>query len=98
LAEKVHPQGRWLAPLPAKRNNRHALGFNVLANVRLKDFVSHPPFQRVWIEVLFFDVEAVLAVQIANRSGRLRHEVEAVGLCFHLAANFWVRVHFSSGT
>ena len=76
LAEKLHPQQRRFPTLPGKRNLRHILAPDVLPHVGLEDHVGHFEIFVRGEELLFFEIEAVFAVEVADRPDGLGHDVE----------------------
>ena len=80
------------ATLPSDRDLVDLLRLDHLPDVSLQQIVGHPePVAR--IQHLLRQEEAVLAVQVADRPGRLGHHVEVIrGL---LRASFWHGQWFS---
>ena len=75
-AEEVEPHERRLAALPGERDGVCMVGLDQLPDVLLEDVVRHPK-SRARVEGLLVEEEAVRAAEIADRSRRLRHHVEA---------------------
>ncbi len=69
LLEEREAHQCWLAALPGKSNLRDMLSLDVLASKFLERGIAHTE-GRAWIELFFLQVEAVLAIEIANRAAR----------------------------
>ena len=77
LAEEVEPHQGRLAALPREDDffGRHAR--DVVAHEALQHLVVHVPAARAARQRLLAEVEAIRAVEIAGRAGRLGHHVES---------------------
>ena len=65
--------------MPGKESLRHSLGIEILTDIFLQYFVAHLKHSRARcprIEVLLFQVVAILASEVAGRAGRLGHHVK----------------------
>ena len=80
-AEEVQPQQRGLAALPGEVYRRHLLRFDILADVCVERLVAHAPvgFARFRKEVFLVQVEAVVAIEVAQRPDGLGHHVKGDG-------------------
>jgi hypothetical protein len=76
LAEEIDAQQSWLSALPGEANHGRLLRLNVLADVALQEVIRHGPRRRGVIEIFLFQVEAILTIQIADRSHGLCHDVK----------------------
>ena len=76
LAEELHPEQRRFPALPGERDFRNILPFDVLPHVGLENLVGHFEILVGWEQLLFLEVEAVFAVEIADRPDGLGHDVE----------------------
>lgn len=75
-AEEGEPHQRRLAALPGEADGGHLLRLDVLFDERLQHRVAHAEAARARVEALLLQVEAVSAVQVAGRAGRLGHHME----------------------
>src|SRR5579862_7349343 len=75
--EERNAQKRWFAALPRKTNLVTGLRSDVLANEGFKHLVAHAIIVGcLAVEVLFLQVIAVSAIQVADRPMGLGHDVE----------------------
>jgi len=68
FVEVIHAKQRRLSALPCETDHRCRLRSNILADILLQYFVRKSPTGRLriaWIEPLLFEIEAVLAGEIA---------------------------------
>jgi hypothetical protein len=77
-AEEVETHQRGLATLPGDRHLIGLVSVEQLGDVRLEHLVAHPE-PVAGVQRLLHQEEAVLAVEIADRAGRLREHVELGG-------------------
>jgi hypothetical protein len=70
----------WFAALPGEGHAGAGLGGDVVADEGLEDVVRHAEVLAFWEEVFFFEVEAVFAVEVADRADGLGHGVEWPGV------------------
>jgi hypothetical protein len=76
LAEIVQPERGWLSPMPGEVNLRLAGGVDVLDDIFLQQVVRHAEGFAVGIQPLLVEVVTVLAVQVADGTGRLHKDLE----------------------
>ncbi len=82
-AEEVEPHHGRLAALPGHDHlGRPLVCGKQLADVALLQVRRHPE-PAAWVEHLLGEEEAVLTVQVADRAGRLRHQVKRQGSPWH---------------
>ena len=74
--EEGESHQRRLAALPGDRDLGRVVGLDDLADIGLGNLVTHAE-TGAGIERFLVEVEAVGAIEVADRSGRLRHHVEA---------------------
>ncbi|GBC97994.1 hypothetical protein HRbin17_00489 [bacterium HR17] len=79
LAKEVKPHQSRFAALPAESDFIDLLRLNVLAGECLKDIIGHVKTRALFVKVLLAEVEAVSAVKVANRTARLKHDMEGRG-------------------
>ncbi len=70
-------EGRF-APLPCDGDLRNLVDLEKLPDISLVDFLGHPEIA-ARVKIFFLEEEAVITAQIADRSGRLGHDVESPG-------------------
>ena len=73
--EEVEAHERRLATLPADDDFRSGLRLEQLTDVGLEELVGHPE-PAAGIEHLLREEEAVLAIEVADRAGRLGQQME----------------------
>ena len=76
LAEEVEAEQRGLAALPREHHLVGGHARDVVAHEALEHLVVHVPAARAARQRLLAQVEAVRAVEVAGRAGRLDHHVE----------------------
>jgi hypothetical protein len=76
LAEERYAQQRRLAALPGEADLGDRLILDVLADVFFQHFVTHPPLVLALVQLLLFQIEAVFAVEVADRPDRLGQQVK----------------------
>jgi hypothetical protein len=76
--EEVKTHERRLSPLPGHSDLRDLVRFKELSDVCLMHLIRHAKIA-AWIKALFFQEEAVGAVQVAGRTRRLGHDVKCSG-------------------
>ena len=76
--EKVDSQQRRFSSLPGEGDFRHALLFDVLADVGLQYFVRHFEVFVGGEELFFFQIKAVFAVEITQRPDGLGHHMKCL--------------------
>lgn len=79
LAEEICAEDGGFAALPCEVNFGDALGLYVLLDVVFEYIGWHFPVGLLWIEFFFLEVEAVGAVEVADGSDRLCHDVKSGG-------------------
>src|SRR5690606_14152559 len=85
--KEIHPHQRRLAPLPCEVNLRRVLTLDDLTNVRLQHLVAHAEPRRRGDNGLLLQIEAVLAIQVADRPAGLGHQMEGF-LAGHVVPSF----------
>ncbi len=78
LAEEFDAEQGGLAALPCEADVGRGLGLDVLADVVFEQLGGHAPFA-FGVEGFLFEVEAVLAVEVADGPDGLGHDVEGAG-------------------
>ena len=78
LAEEIEAHQRGLATLPREADGGSMMSFDELADVGLHYLGRHAEVA-VRVELFLVEVEAVLAVEVADRAGRLGEDVKGAG-------------------
>ena len=89
FAEVAHAEQGGLAALEGEAHFLSGLGGYVVADEGLEAFLRHLPLLVPGIELLLLQVEAVFAIEVADRPDRLGHDVEGLRGGRHSA---WSRV------
>lgn len=78
-SEKVYAQQGRLSALPSEMDFIDLLCGDVLLNVSFEHLGSHFLTPVIGIKVLLFEVEAVFAIEVANRPNGFGHDVKGGG-------------------
>jgi hypothetical protein len=78
LAEEIQPQQGRLPALPGEDHLVPGLRLDVLTDVLLEHVIGHSRDARLLEQLVFMQVIAIGAVEIARRADRLDHRMEAV--------------------
>ena len=94
LFVKVHSQHGWFAAVPHKLHYRNILRCNIFVDILFQHLFAHPETPRRVVHLLFFKIITIMAIQIANGTKRLCHDVEyyRYGLIGFQYANFCTKV------
>jgi hypothetical protein len=79
---------RWFATMPHKQDDRPRAGRHILADVCLKQSVRHSESMWMCIEVRGFQIIAVTALQVADRTDRFGHDNERLAAKFRRTPDF----------
>ena len=82
-AEKIKAEQGGFAALPGEGDFVAGLAGNVLPDVGLQRGIGHAEVFARRIHLLFFEVVAVGAIEVADRPDRLGHDVERKGMAGH---------------
>ena len=77
-AEEIHAQQRWLAPLPGEVISGVGWPWIYCRMYSSSTHVAHPPRLSTGYNFLLFEIEAVFAIEIANRADGFRQEMKPV--------------------
>jgi hypothetical protein len=98
LFKVVLPQEQRLPAMPRKGNRLTGGGIYVLDNVLLEEVVGHAERLALGIEVLLFQIVAILTVQIAARAGGLDKHLKIPGSFGHGSSSSLERRLFREGS
>src|SRR5215475_3496391 len=76
FAEKFDSEQRRLASMPGKTDDLLRRCLNMLDNVALQSFVAQTKIGSLGIELLLFEVIAVMTVEVADRTDCLHHDLK----------------------
>ena len=72
LPVEIHPQQQRLAAVPAELHRRNLVGLDILFHVKFQQLVAHHGLPAAVLHGLV-EVVAIVAVEVARRTGRLEH-------------------------
>src|SRR3990172_4980047 len=76
LAEEFNAEQRRLAAVPGKADDLLRRCLNMLGDVALEGFLAQAKVRAFGVEVFFFEVIAVVAVEVADRPDRFHHDLK----------------------
>src|SRR5262245_30329583 len=95
FAEKFDSEQRRLASMPGKTDDLLRRCLNMLDNVALQSFVAQTKIGSLGIELLLFEVIAVMTVEVTDRTDCLHHDLKFTRRSFQPDVSFRLKALYS---